>query len=167
MKELQSDTVSSPIGHIAVVADGEELVFLDFEDNQERKLTLLKRRFGEVTLNDERNVLGMRDRIARYFQGDREAFDGIKLSAGGTDFQRQVWQALCDIPWGQSISYDQLARDIGNGSAIRAAASANARNPISIIVPCHRVIGKNGSMRGYAGGVDRKVWLLRHEGALI
>ena len=167
MKELQSDTVNSPLGDIAVVADGNELVFLDFEENQERKQAQLRRRFGEVQLTEKQNVLGMRDRIDRYFQGDRQAFDGINLSAGGTDFQRQVWQALCDIPWGQSISYDQLARDIGNDRAIRAAASANARNPISIIVPCHRVIGKNGSMRGYAGGEDRKIWLLQHEGAII
>ena len=167
MKVLQADTVRSPVGDIAVAAAGDELVFLDFAENHERRRTLLQRRFGAVRFTQQPNLLAMRDRLARYFQGDSAAFSDLRRSTGGTDFQHQVWQALGEIPWGGTISYHQLAQNIGNAAAVRAAASANARNPIAIIIPCHRVIGKNGALRGYAGGFERKAWLLRHEGAIV
>ena len=167
MKTLLADTVNSPIGKIVIVVDGSKLVFLDFEENQERKETLLRRRFGEYRLQNSPGALSMEGRLSRYFDGDRSAFNSIACSTGGTDFQRSVWTALTEIPWGKAISYDQLANDIGNPKAVRAAASANAKNPISILIPCHRVIGKNGTIRGYAGGEARKVWLLQHEGAII
>ena len=166
-KQLQSDLYHSPLGEIYIVVDQEQLVFLDFNDNNERIQKLLARRFGEFEIAQCPNVLDIQNRLGRYFEGDWDAFDGLNMSTGGTDFQRTVWEGLLGIPRGRSVSYDQLASDIGNPKAVRAAASANASNPIAIVIPCHRVIGKNGAMRGYAGGIERKVWLLRHEGAII
>jgi len=104
--------------------------------------------------------------LTAYFEGARIEFD-LPLSLDGTDFQRRVWAALREIPYGETISYGELARRIGNPNASRAVGLANGRNPVAIIVPCHRVIGANGSLTGYAGGIDRKIWLLEHEGAAL
>jgi len=89
------------------------------------------------------------------------------LSMSGTDFQRRVWRGLCDIPYGATVSYGELARRVGNPKASRAVGLANGRNPVAIIVPCHRVIGANGGLTGYGGGLDRKLWLLQHERAAL
>lgn len=167
MISVESDLYTSPIGDIQILVNNDSLVFLDFANNAERINKLMQKRLGDFKAHSVTNCGGVRDRLDRYFRGDWKAFDGIKLETGGTPFQQSVWQGLLNIPTGQSISYDQLALDIQNPKAVRAAASANANNPIAIIVPCHRVIGKNGAMRGYAGGIERKVWLLKHEGALI
>ncbi len=104
---------------------------------------------------------------AIYFNGDWRAFDDLELEPGGTEFQREVWRELRRIPPGQAISYADLAQSIRRPAAVRAVGRANALNPIAIIVPCHRVIGKDGTLTGYAGGLKRKEWLLRHEGALL
>ncbi len=167
MTKIKSAVYPSPIGDIQILVEGERLIFLDFADNTDRIEKLMHKRYGIFEMMDSENPAMMSDRLERYFNGDWSAFDGLDVDTGGTDFQQSVWKGLRAIPTGQSISYDQLARDIGNPNAIRAAASANANNPVSIVIPCHRVIGKNGAMRGYAGGIERKVWLLRHEGALI
>lgn len=106
-----------------------------------------------------------RRQLEEYFAGTRRVFD-LPLDLVGTPFQQQVWQALCAIPWGQTISYGELARRIGNPAAVRAVGLANGRNPVSIIVPCHRVIGANGSLTGYGGGLPNKRFLLELEGAL-
>ena len=103
-----------------------------------------------------------REQLDAYFAGRLTAFD-VPLDADGTDFQRAVWEGLCAIGYGETISYGELARRIGNPKAVRAVGLANGRNPISIVVPCHRVIGADGSMTGYGGGVERKVYLLAHE----
>ncbi|UII81448.1 methylated-DNA--[protein]-cysteine S-methyltransferase [Flagellimonas sp. CMM7] len=97
-----------------------------------------------------------------YFQGTREYFD-LKLNPSGTDFQKKVWDALCEIPYGKTVSYLELSKKLGDPKAIRAVAAANGKNPLWIIVPCHRVIGSNGDLVGYAGGLHRKKWLLEHE----
>ena len=104
--------------------------------------------------------------LSEYFEGQRRDFDDLKLAASGTPFQLSVWGALCDIPFGETESYGHLAQRIGQLGAARAVGLANHVNPIGIIVPCHRVIGADGSMTGYAGGLERKRWLLGHEGAL-
>ncbi|MEM1184717.1 MAG: methylated-DNA--[protein]-cysteine S-methyltransferase [Planctomycetota bacterium] len=103
------------------------------------------------------------EQLSGYFAGTRRVFD-VRLDLQGTDFQRSVWTALLDIPFGQTRSYADIARAIGNPDAVRAVGLANGRNPVSIIVPCHRVIGSDGSLTGYGGGMDRKRWLLAHEG---
>jgi len=100
--------------------------------------------------------------LREYFAGSRQAFD-LPLAGNGTAFQQQVWQQLCAIPFGQTQSYGELALRLGNKNAMRAVGAANGRNPIAIIVPCHRVIGADGKLTGYAGGLDRKIWLLQHE----
>ena len=108
------------------------------------------------------------DQLNAYFAGQRTTFDlpVDEAGIGGTDFQRRVWGALRDIPLGQTISYGELARRIGQPAAVRAVGLANGRNPLSIVIPCHRVIGANGSLTGYGGGMERKRWLLAHEAAL-
>lgn len=100
--------------------------------------------------------------LEEYFEGDRKSFQ-LKLNPGGTAFQKKVWKALMDIPHGKTLTYLQLSKVLGDPLAIRAVAAANARNPIWIIIPCHRVIGSDGSLTGYAGGLHRKKWLLNHE----
>ena len=101
--------------------------------------------------------------LGEYFDGNRKAFD-VPLDPQGTEFQQQVWQALLEIPYGQMASYAEVASAINKPKAVRAVGAANGRNPISILVPCHRVIGSNGSLTGYAGGLPRKQWLLQLEG---
>ena len=100
--------------------------------------------------------------LKEYFEGSRQQFD-LKLNPSGTDFQKKVWEALLEIPFGKTISYLELSKKLGDVKAIRAAASANGKNPLWIVVPCHRVIGTNGDLIGYAGGLHRKKWLLEHE----
>ena len=101
--------------------------------------------------------------LLEYFGGHRKVFD-LELDQQGTDFQQQVWQALLTIPFGHLASYSDIAKQIQNPKAVRAVGAANGKNPISVIVPCHRVIGSNGTLTGYAGGIARKQWLLQHEG---
>ncbi|HLS31123.1 MAG TPA: methylated-DNA--[protein]-cysteine S-methyltransferase [Flavobacteriaceae bacterium] len=103
--------------------------------------------------------------LQSYFKGDLKKFN-LPLNPKGTDFQEQVWQALSEIPYGKTISYLQLAQNIGNSKTVRAVAATNGKNPLPILIPCHRVIGSDGSLTGYSGGLWRKKWLLKHEGAL-
>ena len=107
-------------------------------------------------------VIDCKTQLLEYFEGKRKDFD-LSISQDGTDFQKRVWSQLCSIPFGKTISYMQLARNLGDPKCIRAAGTANGRNKIAIIVPCHRVIGSSGTLVGYAGGLDRKRWLLEHE----
>jgi len=104
--------------------------------------------------------------LGEYFAGRRRTFD-IPLVLQGTDFQKRVWQQLLAIPFGQMVSYLDIARALGNPKAVRAVGAANGHNPVSIVVPCHRVVGSDGSLVGYGGGLERKEWLLRHEGSLL
>ena len=104
----------------------------------------------------------MVEQLEAYFAGSRQTFD-VPLALAGTDFQRRVWEGLLEIPYGHTMSYGELARRVGRPGASRAVGLANGRNPVAIIVPCHRVIGANGTLTGYGGGLDRKVWLLDHE----
>jgi methylated-DNA-[protein]-cysteine S-methyltransferase len=105
--------------------------------------------------------------LERYFGGELGALAALPVRLGGTDFQRRVWRALQEIPPGSTLSYGQLARHIGSPSAVRAVGLANGQNPVAVVVPCHRVIGANGHLVGYGGGIERKRWLLRHEGATL
>jgi len=125
---------------------------------------------ASVTILDENKPIGivpevLEDAIYQfkeYFEGSRKQFD-LKLNPEGTDFQKKVWDALLKIPFGKTISYLDLSKQLGDVKAIRAVASANGKNPLWIVVPCHRVIGTNGDLTGYAGGLHRKKWLLEHE----
>ena len=163
--ELWTSTIRSEIGPIVMVTDSVGLCALEFGDGEERMKTTLSRRFGSFVCHrgDEG---GVGARIEDYLSGDLHALDAIKVNPGGTPFQQTVWSALREIPAGTTRTYAQLAASIGRPSAPRAVGLANGQNPVSIVIPCHRLIGSNGALTGYAGGLDRKRWLLRHEGAL-
>ena len=157
--------VPSPIGTIQVVSDGEALRALDFHDYDERMQELLRTHYGAVKLSARGDPLAMRERLDRYFAGAFDAFAGLPLRTNGTPFQRAVWDALLTIPAGATMSYGALAHALAMPGAARAVGLANGANPIAIVVPCHRVIGADGTLTGYGGGLPRKAWLLRHEGA--
>jgi methylated-DNA-[protein]-cysteine S-methyltransferase len=159
--------IDSPIGTILAVTDGSALHALDFHDYTERMQRLVQVHYGAVELDEQHDALGLRDRIARYFSGDFTAFDGLPLLTNGTPFQRSVWDALLKIPVGTTTSYGALARSLGDVKTTRAVGLANGANPIAIVVPCHRVIGADGTLTGYGGGLHRKAWLLRHEGVAL
>jgi len=140
---------------------------VDWSDHEARALRLLDIHYGKggYALTPKRDPFGLTTRLAAYFAGDIHAIDDIPTATAGTVFQREVWRALRDIPAAETISYGQLAQRIGRPRAVRAVGLANGSNPIGVVVPCHRVIGANGSLTGYGGGLHRKEWLLAHERA--
>jgi methylated-DNA-[protein]-cysteine S-methyltransferase len=164
MIELEYDELSSPIGTILIACHDGVLCALDFSGYEARMLDLLRPRFGEVKPTRRHDPHGLRTRVQAYFDGDFHAVDSIQVNGGGSAFQQKVWAALRTIPLGTTASYGDIATKIGSPSAARAVGLANSQNPIAIVVPCHRVIGANGKLTGYAGGLDRKRWLLAHEG---
>jgi methylated-DNA-[protein]-cysteine S-methyltransferase len=162
------DHVSTAIGTMLVVSDTTgALRALDWEDHAERMRRLLGRHYGRegFTLAEGRAPESIRGPLERYFAGELDAVASIPVATGGTTFQREVWSALRGIPVGETLSYGALAASIGRPSAVRAVGHANGANPIGVVVPCHRVIGANASLTGYAGGIERKRWLLTHERA--
>lgn len=161
---LTLDRIPSPVGEVLVATDADGAVrALDFHDYEARLRLLLRRHYGEVVLVEGRAPEPVRRAVEAWFGGDLTAFDAIDVRTGGTEFQRAVWTALRDIPAGETRSYGQLATAIGAPKAVRAVGLANGANPVGVIVPCHRVIGANGTLTGYAGGLERKRWLLAHE----
>ena len=165
--ELLTDKIESPIGDVLIAAADGKLIALEFAQVRERFDADLRARFGECRRKSARNPFGFSDRIRAYFVGELSALDDIPVDGGGTAFQRKVWNALREIPPGATRSYSELAEAVSRPNAVRAVGMINGRNPISIVVPCHRVIGKDGSLTGYGGGLDRKRWLLQHEGVLL
>jgi methylated-DNA-[protein]-cysteine S-methyltransferase len=166
-KTLWIDQFPSPVGEILLVSDGEALCALDFGGYDERMHRLLGQRFGEYRLESSHDPGAFRARIEAYFAGDRHAVDDIPVDTGGTPFQQQVWALLRTIPPGSVATYGDLAGRLGKPGAARAVGITNSLNPIAIVVPCHRVIGADGTLTGYAGGLERKRWLLRHEGVVL
>lgn len=164
--ELILERIPTPIG-VALVAVDETgaLRAFDFEDYEPRMRTLMRRHYGEMPLADGRAPQGVRETMGRYFAGEVDALDGLPWKTNGTEFQRRVWAGLMTIPAGETLSYKGLAERIGSPSAMRAVGLANGSNPVAVVVPCHRVIGSDGSLTGYGGGLPRKTWLLRHERA--
>jgi methylated-DNA-[protein]-cysteine S-methyltransferase len=157
-------TLDSPIGPVHAVSDGRALCALELGAREARLLPLLRSRFGAaVALREADDPLGLAGRARAWFAGDLAAFDGVEVDGGGTPFQRRVWAALRRIPAGETTTYGALARALGAPGAARAVGLACGRNPIAIVVPCHRVVGADGALTGYAGGVERKRWLLAHE----
>jgi len=163
---LQIEQVGSPIGELLVATLGDTVCAISFEGNEADTQRYLERRFGECDRARGAVPQRVRDALVYYFDGDMTAFDGLASGARGTVFQEQVWAALRTIPAGQTRSYADQAQHIGRPTATRAVGLANGQNPVSIMVPCHRVIGRDGSLTGFGGGLERKAWLLRHEGAL-
>lgn len=167
MKHLATDRIPSPIGEIIVAADEQRLCALVFADGMEAMQRWLQRRFGEVCLEPTTDPAGVSSCLRAYLAGDCGSIDSITVDSGGTPFEQEVWQALRQIPAGNTMSYGQLAAQLGRPAAARAVGRANGLNPISIVVPCHRLIGANGSLVKYGGGLDRKAWLLQHEGYVL
>lgn len=148
-------TMSSPVGELTLIASDKGLAAILWENDRPGRVTLEPRRF----VADHPILLEAERQLTAYFAGKRDAFD-LPLDFQGTDFQKSVWAALLTIPFGETRSYGEIARQIGRPSASRAVGAANGRNPISIIAPCHRVIGSNGSLTGFAGGLEAKELLL-------
>ncbi|MBB5316372.1 methylated-DNA--[protein]-cysteine S-methyltransferase [Tunturibacter empetritectus] len=164
--KLLTDQLDTPIGEMILVADHDgNLRAIDWTDHTERLHNLLRRHYGRngFTLEPANNPSGLTNAIKRYFAGDLTAISTLPVQTAGTPFQREVWRALREIPHGTTTTYGQLAAQIGRPNAVRAVGLANGSNPIGVVVPCHRVIGSNGSLTGYGGGLERKRWLLNHE----
>lgn len=153
-----SKTIWSPVGELTLVADAKGLAAILWENDRPGRV-----RLGPLTEDTEHPVLVEAERQLReYFAGARQAFD-VPLSFSGSDFQKSVWSALLTIPFGETRSYGEIAQQVGNPSASRAVGAANGRNPISIIAPCHRVVGSTGKLTGFAGGLEAKAFLLELE----
>ena len=164
--QLCIDHVDTPIGELLIVADHDgNLRAIDWQDYEPRMQRFLRLHYGKhgYRLEAARNPGGLSDVLRNYFAGELTAIDRLPVQTAGTAFQREVWAALRNIPCGATTSYAKLAAQIGRPKAVRAVGLANGSNPIGIVVPCHRVIGANGSLTGYGGGLERKRWLLQHE----
>ena len=162
---LVKDRIGSPIGDIVLVAEDGALRLLEFDDGP-RFEVFMTRHFGAADIPRKKNPWGLSAAVGDYLKGDLAAIDILPARPQGTPFQQDVWRELRKIPAGQTIAYRELARRAGRPTAIRAAGAANGQNPVAIVVPCHRVVGTDGTLTGYGGGLARKRWLLEHEGAL-
>ena len=165
--DLLLDRIESPIGEILAVCRGQVLCALEFADFEDRMLSELRTRFGDFRLRAAADPGGVSTRMRDYLRGELDAVKDIAVDGGGTPFQHKVWAELRNIAPGKVLSYAVLAERVGVPKAVRAVGFANSLNPINIVVPCHRVIGADGTLRGYSGGVARKRWLLEHEGAAL
>lgn len=164
MTKLLIDTIDSQIGRILIVTDSEHLCMLNFATSKARIMQALQRRYQQFDLIATSNPQGFSQCIQAYFAGNHNSINEIPINPGGTPFQQQVWLALRTIPTGTTISYKELAARIDKPTAYRAVGMANSQNPIAIVLPCHRVVGTGGRLTGYSGGIERKRWLLQHEG---
>jgi methylated-DNA-[protein]-cysteine S-methyltransferase len=156
LQNVYYDVLSTPIGDLLLTSDGTALTGVHMEPHT----------IGPGWQRDDRLLRPAAEQLRAYFASELREFD-LPVTLRGTDFQRRVWTELRAIPFGTAISYGELARRIGQPTASRAVGAANGRNPVAIIVPCHRVIGANGTLTGYGGGLDRKRWLLRHEAEVL
>jgi methylated-DNA-[protein]-cysteine S-methyltransferase len=164
--QLSTTRIDTPIGEMVIVADAQGCIrAADWTDHEDRLQRLLRNQYGKggFRLAPGRNLDAITSAIRRYFAGEFEAIDFLTVQTAGTPFQRAVWRALRAIPAGTTESYGRLAQRIGRPAAVRAVGLANGANAVGIVVPCHRVIGSDGSLTGYGGGLDRKRWLLEHE----
>ncbi len=166
MTTLDVVRIDSPIGEVTLVSDGRALVAMELGAPADRVAARLRARFGaDAAVRDGRDPLGLAARARAWFGGDLAAFEGVPVDGGGTPFQRRVWAALRRIPPGRTTTYGALAAALGMPRASRAVGLACGRNPVALAVPCHRVVGADGRLTGYAGGLARKRWLLEHERA--
>ncbi len=160
-------TMDSPIGALTVAARGPRVCLLHFGGNGPAVRKTLQRWYGPEAIELHDDPAGAATALRHYFAGSLMALDSVEVEMNGTPFQKQVWDALRSVKCGTTTSYSAIARAIGLPAAVRAVGAANGANPVAVIVPCHRIVGANGSLTGYGGGLDRKRWLLQHEGALL
>jgi len=161
--ELVFDEIASPLGPMLAVCRNAALCSLDWSEFADRQRAQLKRRFGDLQWKHVADPSGISRRVQGYFEGDLNALGDIPVDTGGTPFQNLVWQALRLISPGTTVSYAELAQRIGRPGSARAVGHANSLNPVCLVLPCHRVVGSDARLVGYAGGLDRKRWLLNHE----
>lgn len=147
----------SPIGNLVLETKDDKIVQIKFDGRFKR---------DEADVNRDPFVLEIKEQLDRYFSGTLKTFN-LPTAPEGTPFQQNVWKALTDIPYGTTVPYSQIAERLGNPDAVRAVGRANGQNPVPIVIPCHRVIGADNKLVGYGGGIERKRWLLKHEGALL
>jgi methylated-DNA-[protein]-cysteine S-methyltransferase len=164
---LQTALIETPLGALRVVVRDDRVCALAFADAFAVPARRLQCRFGTADGAPGPAARAAAARLAAYFAGDRHALETLAVDAGGTPFQERVWAALRAVPPGATITYRELARRAGVPGAIRAVGAANGANPVWLAIPCHRVIGSDGSLTGYGGGLARKRWLLVHEGGLV
>ena len=158
MTTLASTTMDSPVGPLTIVASDDGIRAVLWPTDTTNRVPL-----GDVETTDDHPILSKAvEQLGEYFDGRRQEFD-LPLDANGSDFQQSAWAALRTIPYGTTVSYGEQAERMGDRRKARAVGAANGRNPVSIIVPCHRVVGSNGALTGFAGGLDTKEWLLGHE----
>jgi len=162
------DRLKTPIGTAVLVTDHQGVLrALDWEDYGPRMKELLRLHYGAVALREAAAPKALRAALAAYFKGDLDRLSDIAWRVAGTPFQQKVWSALPEIPAGQTMSYGAMAAKLKMPNAMRAVGHANGSNPISVVLPCHRLIGANGSLVKYGGGLERKRWLLWHEGVEV
>jgi methylated-DNA-[protein]-cysteine S-methyltransferase len=167
-ERFRLDRLTTPIGIALVVTDDEGVLrALDWDDYEHRMRQLLRLHHGAVDLSPARAPADMRAALSGYFEGDLDQLKSIKWRVAGTPFQRKVWTALAKIPAGTTLSYGALAAKLDMPKAVRAVGHANGSNPISVVLPCHRLIGADGSLVKYGGGLERKRSLLAHEGVRV
>jgi methylated-DNA-[protein]-cysteine S-methyltransferase len=162
------DWLATPIGPALVVTDADgHLRAFDWEDHAARIRELLRLQYGAVELQEARMPASIKSALSAYFKGDLAALKAIEWRIAGTPFQQKVWKALPKIPAGKTMSYGALATKLGSPNAMRAVGHANGSNPISVVIPCHRLIAANGALVKYGSGLARKRWLLTHEGVAL
>lgn len=155
-------TMDSPLGELTLLASDDGLVAIDWSDDAGHHTAIADGDVADVAPDDHPVLRHAVEQLAEYFEGERMSFD-LPLAAVGTAFQHEAWAALVKIPFGETVSYGEQAALLGDRNKARAVGAANGRNPIPIVVPCHRVVGSNGHLTGFAGGLDTKAWLLDHE----
>jgi methylated-DNA-[protein]-cysteine S-methyltransferase len=160
---IELTTIDSPIGVLTLAARGGRVCLLHFGGDDEGVRAWLARWYRDMPIARADDPAGGATILRRYFDGELDALDDVPVELNGTPFQKRVWERLRSVTAGRTASYMDLARQIGASNAVRAVGAANGANPVAVIVPCHRIIGANGSLTGYGGGLERKQWLLRHE----
>jgi AraC family transcriptional regulator of adaptative response/methylated-DNA-[protein]-cysteine methyltransferase len=165
VKSLVAEEITSPLRPLLAVASERGVCLLEFQDRRAlaSELQELRTRFKTpIVPGSNQHLARLRTELAEYFSGSRRQFE-VALDLSGTPFQRQIWDRLLEVPFGETVSYSEVAADVGRPEAIRAVGQANGRNPVAIVVPCHRVVRSDGTLCGYGGGLWRKGWLLEHE----
>ena len=162
---ITTDRIDTPAGPLRIAVRGDTVVACGFDDHWPGLQARVAARFAGDGWAEGPSAASRA--VAGYVDGDLAAIDDLDVDTGGTPFQRQVWAALRTIPVGETWSYADLARAVGNAGAMRAVGSANGANPVSVVIPCHRVVRSDGALGGYGGGLPRKAWLLAHEGARL
>jgi methylated-DNA-[protein]-cysteine S-methyltransferase len=164
---IECSELASPVGRLSLAVREAKLIGLCFEGHWQRRHAALKKRFPACSFTSSADPAGVATKLHRYFDGELDALATIEVELLGTPFQIRAWEALRRIPIGETRTYGEQAIAIGAPAAVRAVGTANGANPVAIVVPCHRVIGSNGTLTGFGGGLPRKQWLLDHEGAQL